>query len=361
MAMSEDNKSNSDGPSLPPKLDLRQKGILPSKPAQAPEAGEDAAPPEPAPAQPAASEAATAPEAGDPKTAETVRPGGIRPRTGIRAPIRPTSAKTQPATSAESDASDDVPAPPAPPGRDEIETTMKIDLDEDKQDTAKSEKPKTIRINIPTEGAGTSAAASGTKPGTTAPRRKTKTSPIPKPTETSPIPLDKLGGEQSETQPKTIRLKRPGGVGAAPPTRKESPPTPVTVADAVEAQDDSAAAEDEAATEAALAPAGKEKSTTQKKTIKVKRPTRGSGKAKPMTIARAGDKAAQQGKSEEDTVQPTLQAVGLTPASAEQESGAGSVLTVIAGIAAVFVVGALLYMLSVQAFPGMEFSWPGQI
>jgi len=254
----------------------------------------------------------------------------------------------------------------APPGREMVETTMQIDLDDDQEVLIRSERPKTIRINIPAEDVTKRAPRStpGIKPAAVADagaaaRGKSKTNPIPKPTETSPISLERLGGDPADTQPKTIRLKRPGGPATAGRSGI-SKPLKVAAAKLQDAdidEDDDA----EAPTQASLPPA-KQAAPTQKKTIRVKRPSRGSGKAKPMTISRAGaSKAATSADatSESGDVKPTLQVVSA--AAAEQEAGTGAVLTVIAGIAAVFVVGALFYMLSAQAFPGMEFSWPGQI
>jgi len=242
-----------------------------------------------------------------------------------------------------------------------VETTMKIDLDDDQEVPIKSEKPKTIRINIPAEDGTKSSPRPtvGIKPAAVAnagaaARGKSKTSPILKPNETSPISLERLGADQTDTQPKTIRLKRPGGPATAGKSRI-SKPLKVAAAklqDADVDENDDA----EAPTQASLPPTN-QATPTQKKTIRVKRPARGSGKAKPITIARAG--ASADTTSESADVKPTLQVV--SKAEAEEDGGTGAVLTVIAGVAAVFVVGTLFYMLSTQAFPGMDFSWPGQI
>jgi hypothetical protein len=146
-----------------------------------------------------------------------------------------------------------------------------------------------------------------------------------------------------DTGPKTIRLKRPGDsatVKIAPKPRMVKPEeagTPMNRTARLEVPEEQAEAEEEGG------------STTKRKTIRIKRPTQAAseGGAEPMVIARTpGGPADQDG--------------GMTGMPFSIEDEPNPIFPVIA-IAALLVIGVTIWMLSAQAFPTANISWPGKL
>lgn len=258
--------------------------------------------------------------------------------------------------------------PDAPASDDTLGSTIRIDVEAAGEGggTPGDEKPSTIRINIPASSTAP-AAGSDASPDTKAKtvrvkrpdglKRRAKTGLInPQPGKTSPIPLDKLAGElpASKTdQPKTIRLKRPTSSRAKPITKTAAPaermPEPVAAATPESGVAD--AAPEEAVPQ----------TPTRRKTIKVRRPDRGSRQARPMTIARGEAKGGAEGAAEAVAAQASLSGVPGLPTEPEKADGAVGVLVAVSGVAAVAVLGVLIYLLATQAFPGVNLSWPGRV
>ncbi|MBN1673063.1 MAG: hypothetical protein JXR37_18600 [Kiritimatiellae bacterium] len=185
-----------------------------------------------------------------------------------------------------------------------------------------------------------------------------KTTPLkkeePDKDKTSRIPLDAADAEPPADQPapKTIRLKRPsspstvklprsGGESAADDEEKKMKgmtsrivlPEPESVEDTSK----SATQRIEIPTSAPTEQAG---GATRRKTIRIKRPEAPST-VRSVTIARTAEEAAKEAEA----------------ASAEDEPG---VIFLLASIAAVIIVGVLVYALCIQVF---QLDWPfwGQV
>ncbi len=199
--------------------------------------------------------------------------------------------------------------------------------------TGAAERPKTVRVKTPADTAVPPAAPAGAE--TTA---QTLKKDSPKPGSTVPIPLDDLAAPVTADQPKTIRLKKPAGGATRPGTARV----------ALKAGDEGAPAD---------APAGSP--PTRKRTIKVKRPDRGARKGRPMTVARTKVKAAKATATADEAVVAEVGASSKPAASVQAETGAVAVLTVVAAVVAMIVVGVVAYLFAVQAFPLMGLPWPG--
>lgn len=154
---------------------------------------------------------------------------------------------------------------------------------------------------------------------------------------------------------KTIRLRRPG---EATTPRMSMAPSEAPISAAAPEDGSSAKSRtarlDTPATTRSEADSGP---PTQRKTIRIKRPTDSSA-AKPartLSLARGSASAAIS----ETAKREATPASGLPPEAAS-ERDPGPVFALVA-VAAALVATVLLYVLIVQAFPGADLSWPGQI
>lgn len=170
--------------------------------------------------------------------------------------------------------------------------------------------------------------------------------------QTSRISLDTaLGNEKETTGPKTIRLKRPGKT-----------PT-VKVNDKVE--DDGALSK----TSKIELPKDENIPATQKKTIKIKRPSQ-KRSAKTISVKRSGveQPAVDTGNADAPTLQP------LQPLTKQKAPDAVHWTFISASVAALIIVCVLIYVLCAQVFgpnisltklayaaPDVELPWPGRI
>lgn len=301
---------------LPPKLDLRKKGIVKN-----PAAGDAAAntPAEPDPDATVESAEPVAPKpAGAPPTVPKTD-AGLRPVTA------PKTVKIDSPLSAQKTPGEGTPAAPK---------TIRIASPAARaaESADVSPRPKTLRVQPPAENDAPAAPAGAQTEVQTLKKER------PKPGSTVPIPLDDLAPQSTADQPKTIRLKKPAGGIARSPTART-------------AQKDG---EGEAESPAVAPP-------TRKRTIKVKRPDRGTVKGRPVMVTRSKPKAQAGAESEEDdkTVVAEVGAAAVPLAAVEAETGVGAVLTVVAAVVAMIVVGVVAYLFAVQAFPLMGLPWPG--
>lgn len=203
---------------------------------------------------------------------------------------------------------------------------------------ADSSGPKTIRLKRP------GAAAAPSSPPPTSKKQ------------TSRISLDNVlpssakegdaAAKEGQTEVKTIRLKRPDM-----PKPAATAPKPPQGGSAEEQEAKSRTARlDQADTQE---PAPDAVPSTQRKTIRIKRPD-GSGATKPgRTLSLAREKAAPAQDPETD-------AKTEIPDEPMQPQGPGLVFTLIA-VAAAIVAALVVYMLAAQAFPDAGLSWWGQI
>jgi len=178
---------------------------------------------------------------------------------------------------------------------------------------------------------------------------KSKTSRISLDSAIGVAPMAPMSADKGE--PKTIRLKRPTGLGVPAPTPSKTPTAPIRQTSRIP--------------DAALPTEGGDSSSvTQKKTLKIKRP--GAAKEEASTEAGAAPEAFPEG-------------VQLTPLSAldieapKEESTVFTAVAMVAALAAVFVVAALTYCLvaqvfapvadknTVASFSGPDLPWPGKL
>ena len=321
--------SNAQGPTgLPPKLDLRKKGILRShEAAEAPQA--DAAPAADATADititpPAGAAEQAAPAAAAQPVVVPAADDGKRPT------IRLTPAAQAPAAAAPQAAA------PRPASKKE---TSRIPLEAAvaASDPAPSA-PKTVRIK-PAQTqplAASDAAADGED-------TKRKTSRI---SLEAALAADQAGKGEA---PKTIKLKRP----AEAATVKLSPaPAAAATAGAAVPAAQVPAAEPEAPAMGKTARLDEDlqgeedgATPTKRKTIRVKRPTQRPGVKPSVSVARSPSSAAQP---------------GMEAAFAAPQASVGWLAPVLS-IAAILVCCVLIYVLAAQAYPGLGLSWPGAI
>jgi len=314
---------------LPPKLDLRKKGIVKGPPAEDAAAATPAAP---TPAEPATPTPATpTPAAADkPKEPVVTKPAGSPPEVsktvaGARPVAAPKTVRI---------ASPAVAQKPEGDGSAATPKTIRI-ARPPAASTDAAASPKTVSVKPPADTADPPAASADAEPTV-----QTLKKDSPKPGSTVPIPLDDLALPSTTDQPKTIRLKKPAGGATRSGTGKV----------AAKAGDEGAPADG-----AAGSP------PTRKRTIKVKRPDRGTRKGRPVTVARTKVKAAKAvGTSTGDeAVVAEVGASAKQAASVQAETGAVAVLTVVSAVVALIVVGVVAYLFAVQAFPLMGLPWPG--
>jgi len=328
--------TQSDGPKLPPKLDLRKKGVLKPTPQPASAAPADSSPVAPQAATPAA------PAQPKPVAPNLPRPGNNVPKPGMTVRLQPKIALSQ-----------------APSGG------------------SPSLKPKpvvpAIKKTIPTAQAEPAVVPAAPVAAPADPQAKKK--------ETSRIPLESAQLPKPDEQPvgpKTIRIS-PAVPAAAQPTVR-----PGTLGQAGAANDaDPKRQTSRISLEAALgsdenqAPApdkeeeddSSDASVTQKKTIKVKRPTQRKG-VKSVSVTKRPSVAA--GGTAKD---------GSLPAAAMSGSGAmakpldGAHWTFITfSIVAILVTLVFIYVAASQAYgpnfsltplsygaEEMELPWPGRL
>ncbi len=207
--------------------------------------------------------------------------------------------------------------------------------------------PKTIRLKRPA--------------GMTSPESKSKT---------SRIPLDKVlqdGDKNGEslaaggaTDIKTIRLQRPNTGKSQPVAGQLSEEASAADTDAgkAAAQQESKSRTSRLDTPETGEPAADAIPSTQRKTIRIKRPD-GTGAAKASrTLSLARDKSTEpSAESTEETESGLADGTIEKPAPSQ---GPGLFFTITA-VAAVIIAAMLVYMLAVQAFPDAGLSWWGQI
>lgn len=403
-----DDTNNENG--LPPKLDLRKKVLTPpnAKPDE-PASGADAAatpasPAVPAPAQGSTGEgnepapetmrikipATPEPQAATPSTPPTLK----KPEDASQDTGKPEPPSTQPAPATDSKPAvgsapasgsapaaagprpltrptmgpktiklkkpvplgikRDTPDPTAPTGSKRATSKISLPASPEAQQAATKTAPQPIQIakTTPAPAADTTEGASESeKRDTPAPATPPQSAPDPK-RQTSRISLDSAYGSESKSAPKTIKLKRPtsntakvqgmGSPDAADAKHKTS---------GVELPSDSASDDD--------AP------ETQKKTIKVKRPS-----VRP-SLHKSGSGGTGKGT--------TGGGGGTSPMFAPPQKAAAPVdsahwFFILTGCAATIITGVLIYVQSAQAFgpnisltelsygaPEAELPWPGRI
>lgn len=384
---------------LPPKLDLRHKGFTslnaqPAVLASAPTAGDavtPASPAVPSPTQestPNSSDASrgtmriTLPDIPQAAAAKPTLPTFMRPEGASQAANQPAtdSVQGEPAAAPAPGTPGsrplmrptmapktiklkkpiplgirrDTPDPAAPP--DSKRTTSKISLpsDPDTQETATPGIPQPIRIapampaaTVSTE-AGSGESDIGDAPAAAIPVVPPQPVPDPK-RQTSRISLDAVLGNEGESGgPKTIKLKRP----SSSTIRVQGMESPVATdssrkTSSVELPSDTASDDD--------APA------TQKKTIKVKRPS-----ARPSLRTGGSGGSATGGGSA-----PTMFA---PPAKALASADSAHWFFILTGCAATISIAVLIYVLCAQILgpnisltelsygaPDAELPWPGRI
>ncbi len=237
--------------------------------------------------------------------------------------------------------------------------------------------PKTIRLTRPP-----SAGAQGKPSGEGAPDQDApKTIRLKRPSPASPssgsqdsksktsrISLDKVlqsGGATDEsasggaTGIKTIRLRKPGqdtGTGIAPAAASDD-------ASKAEPEGGEAASEQEAKSRTSRLDVPESQDqvedavpSTQRKTIRIKRPDAQGGARPGRTLTLARDKKASAVPPAEA---PETGAEAETVAERDRVREPGALFAV-ATIAAMVVAALLVYMLVVQAFPDAGLSWFGQ-
>ncbi len=204
--------------------------------------------------------------------------------------------------------------------------------------------PKTIRLKRPSDAAAPSTSSQAAKK------------------KTSRISLDNVlqsnakAGESSTaaggaTDIKTIRLKRPDAGKSQSSAAKI--PGGESAADKDAGEQDAKSRTSRLDTSDTEEPAADAVPTTQRKTIRIKRPD-GSGVSKPSrTLSLARDKTGAPAEAEA----PEESASSEEPLPAQRP---GLVFT-LATVAAVIVAALLVYMLAAQAFPDAGLSWWGQI
>jgi hypothetical protein len=370
-----DKDANEGGPPLPPKLDLRKSGVIKPQDSTSSEGSEaekqekvsarpassgppaskvpSSMPPTPVPAhQPTAGPKSTTAPIVMPKpgagTKPVVRPSSAGPKVtrpssstapAGATPVRPKIVSAEPPAEAGQEPSakaetSRITLPAAKPGAPATARPKPAVAVSSKKDTTKipleAAKPKPVGASDSKKPPSSLLISS---PGETAripAVPKPKTASIAAKRKTARIPLEAALGEDTETgdsesTPKTIRIRKPGGAGPAAKTAtaktiKAKPVTartPGTAAAKVKAE--------------AADKGGEAESPTRRKTVVVKRAQ--TGGAKNLAISRAKGVA-------------TPAAAVVQPVSVQaDEPGA---LTGIMALAAVLVASALIYMLAAQ-------------
>lgn len=201
---------------------------------------------------------------------------------------------------------------------DEKSKTARISLGPIGLSPAATGGPKTIRIQRPSDMPTIKLQRPAPPTAQPAPDAKTKTSRIPLQEALGSAAAAAAEPSAAEAGgPKTIRIKRPDGDVPAAPV-----PQP---------------AETKSKTARLDVPADAGP-PTQRKTIRIKRPDAEADALKEVAVSRAE-----------------------APASAEAESDEPGLVFSLLALAAVLVCGVLVYVLAVQALPGLGLSWPGQV
>jgi hypothetical protein len=242
--------------------------------------------------------------------------------------------------------------------------TSRIPLGQAKSASGESEggpeRPKTIRISPaaqqPSGGGQTPEKAPEKKPGADQKQAEGESKEDQK-RKTSRISLESalgMGEGGKETGPKTIKLKRPGAgagkVSGAPQPGKEE-----EAGKSKEQVSKTSQIPEEATPEEGTTP-------TRRRTIKVKRPGQGAGKAPP----------APSRPAEQPQAAPAAQQVAASAPAQVKEPG---ITFSLIGIAAAIIVLVTIYVMAAQAFgpndvsltqlsyglPGLDLSWPGQV
>lgn len=183
-------------------------------------------------------------------------------------------------------------------------------------------------------------------------------------TKTSRISLESAMGVPppstgSSSPLKTIKLRRPTGIKA--PTRPASPmssgaspikpaapaaPSPAPVADDVKSMDAIPPVADMPA-ETAAAPTEAVTESSEKKTVKLRRPTAGIKKP-TISTAPIAPEASADGLDEIKDI-PDFAPIGDFPVEAPQKSSPLAVITLVASIAAIAILGVVTYQLFSQS------------
>ncbi len=384
------DEPQANGPVLPPKLDLRKKGIL--KTPQSVTSAPPTAVADDAPTVPTVSASVPVPPAAPP-VARAVGPAPVMPSAPVGAPsatvrlkpkiplstapggpaatltVKPLLARTQVTSPAPFAAAPSVAVPGSAPSAVQPKLpvvpplsaaptvgttsasskreTSRIPLEAARvgmgEDTPASAAPKTIRIKpVSADTSASSAPTVVAKPGVLAAPTVTRQADPKR--QTSRISLEAaLGSEGAAGGPKTIRLKRPAEGGTVKVTRPDAATSGKTAAiDLPDEVDDA--------------------STTQRKTIRVKRPTQ-RRTVKSVSVARrpgdAGDDGVPMAASSADTMRPVD--------SAHWTFITFAIIAIIVGLV-------MIYMLAAQTF-GPDFSltrlsygmremdlpWPGKL
>ncbi len=306
---------------------------------------EDAAPPE-------ANQLATDSNQGEPAVAPA--PGATGPRPLVRAVMSPktiTLKKPVPLGIKR-----DTPDPALPLGSKRATSKISLPSDQKPSGTAAPAMPQPIRI-MPTSPSPTMAATTGEggsnnegSPATVIPVTPPQPAPDPK-RQTSRISLESVLGNESESGPKTIKLKRPGS-STVKVQGMESTTTTDTIRKTSSVELPADTVSDDGSPD------------TQKKTIKVKRPS-----ARPSL--RTGGSGGGSGSTVGSGSSPTM---FTAPTKALVPADSAHWFFIITGCAATIIIGVLIYVLCAQALgpnisltklaywaPDAELPWPGRI
>lgn len=365
-----DDSNNENG--LPPKLDLRKKVITPlaarpAFPATVPNAGAAgrlASPSMPSPLGSGATAAAggdsskgtmriTLPDAPEPSVMPTMptvmQPPADRPvntpTPAVSSEATPSAASTAPGTAGPRPLmrpvmapktiklkkpvplgiKRDTPDPSAPPGTKRATSKISLPSDQDGQMASTTGSPQPIRIALPPAVPAVTIETVAKAGGNAGIATVTVSVPPPQPEpdpkrQTSRISLDSALGSEGESGPKTIKLKRPGSStvrvqGLDSPEAGE----PRNKTAAINMTDESS---------------GDSTPDTQKKTIKVKRP---SARPSLRTSAAEGTGGASS---------PTM----FAPPTRKLAVDSAHWTFIVAGCAATIITGVLIYVLCAQAF-----------
>lgn len=155
-----------------------------------------------------------------------------------------------------------------------------------------------------------------------------------------------------ETAPKTIKLKRPSEAGTVKAVQH---PVPSGVSEQ-ESPAEKPAMSKTAPLPADTSPEEEEEgpTPTRRKTIRVKRPTERTG-IKDVDVKTEGAPAPEAAA---ETRQPVVFAAGPPPAADDDRPGW---MFSLCAIAAIFVACVVIYVLTAQAYPDLNLTWPGTI
>ncbi len=247
----------------------------------------------------------------------------------------------------------DTPDPAAPVGSKRATSKISLPLSPAAQPTADATTPQPIQISKPTPSPAAikpADAKGSAKIGTPAPATPLHPAPDPK-RQTSRISLNSVLGSESDSGPKTIKLKRPSTI-----TAQGVPPTSSDAQRKTAPSDQATASGSDADTP-----------DTQKKTIKVKRPSgRPSLRKSAASDGDDSDGSATGGRDASTLFTP--------PSKMDIPAESAHWFFIVTGCAATIITGVLIYVLCAQAFgpnlsltklsygaPNMELPWPNRI